>query len=120
MYKCIFLLAYLIQLSKSTLCQNYDFNPNVPYNTQKLNADYNSNNIVQKNGIMELQLTKSTGGTRLSFDDTIHYATIETIFKISFSSILISSLRYLAAKAMAGIVFRLSGSFKTWLLLNSE
>ena len=96
MYKCIFLLAYLIQLSKSTLCQNYDFNPNVPYNTQKLNADYNSNNIVQKNGIMELQLTKSTGGTRLSFDDTIHYATIETIFKISPGQNVVSSFILIA------------------------
>jgi beta-glucanase (GH16 family) len=87
----------IIKLANAqTLCKPFEYNGNLPYNKQGLIADYNSENIRQTNGLLDLHLTKNTGGTRLSIADTLHYGTIEATLKVSPGMNVVSSFILMA------------------------
>jgi hypothetical protein len=87
----------IIKLANAqTLCKPFEYNGNLPYNKQGLIADYNSENIRQTNGLLDLHLTKNKGGTRLSIADTLHYGTIEATLKVSPGMNVVSSFILMA------------------------
>jgi beta-glucanase (GH16 family) len=97
MYKLQYLLVpMIIKLASSQQCKPFEYNGNLPYNKQGLIADYNSENIKQTNGLLDLHLTKSLGGTRLSIAESLHYGTIEAKFKISPGTNVVSSFILMA------------------------
>ena len=91
------LVPMIIKLANAqTLCKPFEYNDNLPYNKQGLIADYNSENIHQTNGLLDLHLTKNKGGTRLSIADTLHYGTIEATLKVSPGMNVVSSFILMA------------------------
>jgi hypothetical protein len=97
MYKLQYLLVpMIIKLASSQQCKPFEYNKSVQYNKQGLIADYNSGNIKQTNGLLDLHLTKSLGGTRLSIAESLHYGTIEAKFKISPGTNVVSSFILMA------------------------
>jgi hypothetical protein len=91
------LVPMIIKLANAqTLCKSFEYNGNLPYNKQGLIADYNSENIHQTNGLLDLHLTKNKGGTRLSIADTLHYGTIEATLKVSPGMNVVSSFILMA------------------------
>lgn len=91
------LVPMIIKLTNAqTLCKSFEYNGNLPYNKQGLIADYNSENIHQTNGLLDLHLTKNKGGTRLSIADTLHYGTIEATLKVSPGMNVVSSFILMA------------------------
>jgi len=91
------LVPMIIKLANAqTLCKPFEYNGNLPYNKQGLIADYNSENIRQTNGLLDLHLTKNKGGTRLSIADTLHYGTIEATLKVSPGMNVVSSFILMA------------------------
>ena len=91
------LVPMIIKLANAqTLCKPFEYNGNLPYNKQGLIADYNSENIRQTNGLLDLHLTKNKGGTRLSITDTLHYGTIEATLKVSPGMNVVSSFILMA------------------------
>ena len=91
------LVPMIIKLANAqTLCKPFEYNGNLPYNKQGLIADYNSENIHQTNGLLDLHLTKNKGGTRLSIADTLHYGTIEATLKVSPGMNVVSSFILMA------------------------
>jgi len=91
------LVPMIIKLANAqTLCKPFEYNGNLPYNKQGLIADYNSENIRQTNGLLNLHLTKNSGGTRLSIAETLHYGTIEATLKVSPGMNVVSSFILMA------------------------
>jgi hypothetical protein len=87
----------IIKLANAqTLCKPFEYNKDIPYNKQGLIADYNSENIRQTNGLLDLHLTKNSGGTRLSIVDTLHYGRIEATLKVSPGMNVVSSFILMA------------------------
>jgi beta-glucanase (GH16 family) len=66
-----------------------------PYNTQGLLGDYNSNNIRQQTGFVNLFLTKtdtnSSSGTRLSIANDFRYGTVDVKMRVAKGKNVVSS-----------------------------
>ena len=91
------LVPMIIKLANTqTLCKPFEYNGNLPYNKGGLIADYNSENIHQTNGLLNLHLTKNIGGTRVSIAETLHYGKIEATLKISPGMNVVSSFILMA------------------------
>ena len=77
-----------------TQCTPFVYDKTKPYNTQGLLADYNSNNIRQQSGLINLFLTKkdnSSTGTRLSIADDFHYGTVDVKMRVAKGKNVVSS-----------------------------
>lgn len=77
-------MKLILLLLKGIFCQCLNSNSTfstINY-TKDFIADYNVKNVVQNNGVLNLRLDKSSGGTRISSRSNLLYGTVESRFKI--------------------------------------
>jgi beta-glucanase (GH16 family) len=90
----LFVLCFT-RLVKSQ-CNPFVYDKTKPYTSGGLVADYNSKNIQQQNGLLNLLLTNPEGGTRLSIRDTLHYGKVEVKMRIASGLNVVSSFILMA------------------------
>jgi beta-glucanase (GH16 family) len=61
-----------------------------------LTIDYNSNNVINKDGVLSLRLDKEKGGTRVTLNDKLRYGKVDVKMKIAKGSNIVSSFILLA------------------------
>jgi beta-glucanase (GH16 family) len=96
---CILFFAYFQKKAfAQTICKpiTIDFSSKTTDFKNYLNVDYNSENVVYKNGVVSLQLTKNRGGTRISLKDQLRYGKVDVKMKIAGGSNVVSSFILLA------------------------
>lgn len=94
----ILLLTYLQNVLSQTICKSntIDFSSKTTNFSNYLTIDYNSDNVVYKNGVASLRLDKTKGGTRISLKDQLHYGKVDVKMKIAKGSNVVSSFIFLA------------------------
>ena len=78
-----------------TQCTPFVYDKTKPYTSQGLLVDYNSDNIRQQSGFLNLLLTKSnenkSQGTRLTIGNFLHYGTVDVKMRVSNGKNVVSS-----------------------------
>jgi beta-glucanase (GH16 family) len=77
-------------------CTPFTYDKSKPYSSQGILVDYNSQNVHQSDKTLNLHLTQSTGGTRISLKDTLHYGRVESRFRIASGTNIVSSFILMA------------------------
>jgi beta-glucanase (GH16 family) len=85
----ILFLSLLTTVYSCCIPQNIDMN--IPYQNQNISVEYNSNNVVQQNGLLNLLLTNTTGGTRIKLDNKIQYGRIDVNMKVAKGNSIVSA-----------------------------
>ena len=85
----ILLLSFLSTTYSYCISQNISMN--TPYQNQNISVEYNSDNVVQENGLLNLLLTNTTGGTRIKLDNKIQYGRIDVNMKVATGNSIVSA-----------------------------
>ena len=94
----ILLLTYLQKkIVSQSICKSntIDFSTKTNFSNY-LTIDYNSNNVINKDGVLSLQLNKELGGTRITLNDQLRYGKVDVKMKIAKGSNVVSSFILLA------------------------
>lgn len=77
-------------------CTSFTYDKSKSYQSQGILADYNSQNVHQTDKYLNLHLTQSTGGTRISLRDTLQYGRVDARFRIASGTNVVSSFILMA------------------------
>ena len=64
---------------------------NIPYNKQEISTEYNEQNVFQENGLLNLVLTETGGGTGIKLDNKIQYGNIDVTMKVAKGNSIVSA-----------------------------
>ena len=87
--KKILLYTFFRNVYSYCIPQNIDMG--IPYNQQNITVEYNSGNVIQENGLINLLFNNETGGTSIKLDNKIQYGKIDVTMKVSVGSSIVSS-----------------------------
>lgn len=96
------IILFFVYLQKKVLSKSICKPVTIDFSSKKtdfsnyLNVDYNSDNVIYKNGVASLQLIKNKGGTRISLKDQLQYGKVDVKMKVAKGSNVVSSFILLA------------------------
>jgi len=93
------ILGFCFIINNKVLTQQTCMKQTLNFNSQTnegYTIDYNPGNVIQKTGVLTLQLTQATGGTRISLNNKLRYGTVSSRLKVSPGSNIVSSFILMA------------------------